>query len=65
MTDPAQEVTLRKISDQVNALTAKYGGLMWGEHGKGFRSEYSPTFLVKCCIKSCAVLSRLSIPLTA
>ena len=44
MTDPAQEVTLRKISDKVNALTAKYGGLMWGEHGKGFRSEYSPTF---------------------
>ncbi len=44
MTDPEQEVMLRKISDQVNALTAKYGGLMWGEHGKGYRSEYSPTF---------------------
>ncbi len=35
---------LRRISDQVVALTAKYGGLMWGEHGKGFRSEYSPAF---------------------
>ncbi|WP_019934257.1 D-2-hydroxyglutarate dehydrogenase YdiJ [Oceanimonas smirnovii] len=44
MTDPEQEVMLRRISDKVNALTAKYGGLMWGEHGKGFRSEYSPTF---------------------
>lgn len=44
MTDPEQEIMLRKISDQVNALTAKYGGLMWGEHGKGYRSEYSPTF---------------------
>jgi hypothetical protein len=26
------------------ALTAKYGGLLWGEHGKGFRAEYSPAF---------------------
>lgn len=44
MTDPEQEVMLRKISDKVNALTLKYGGLMWGEHGKGYRSEYSPAF---------------------
>ncbi|OZB06519.1 MAG: hypothetical protein B7X54_02090 [Idiomarina sp. 34-48-12] len=44
MTDPADEVLLRKISDQVAALTAKYGGLMWGEHGKGYRSEYAPSF---------------------
>ncbi|RCY49975.1 hypothetical protein DTL40_29105, partial [Escherichia coli] len=29
--DPEQEVLLRRISDQVVALTAKYGGLMWGE----------------------------------
>jgi FAD/FMN-containing dehydrogenase/Fe-S oxidoreductase len=42
--DPAQEQLLRTISDQVVALTAKYGGLMWGEHGKGYRSEYGPAF---------------------
>lgn len=42
--DPAQEALLRTISDQVVALTAKYGGLMWGEHGKGYRSEYGPAF---------------------
>ncbi len=42
--DPEQEVVLRKISDQVVALTAKYGGLMWGEHGRGFRSEYGPAY---------------------
>ena len=42
--DPQEEVTLRKISDQVVALTAKYGGLMWGEHGRGFRSEYGPAY---------------------
>lgn len=44
MCDPEQEKTLRQISDQVVALTAKYGGLMWGEHGKGYRSEYGPNF---------------------
>ncbi len=42
--DPLQEQLLRTISDQVVALTAKYGGLMWGEHGKGYRSEYGPAF---------------------
>lgn len=44
MTDPDDEALLRTISDQVAQLTAKYGGLMWGEHGKGYRSEYAPQF---------------------
>ena len=42
--DPAQEAMVPEISDAVAALVAKYGGLIWGEHGKGYRSEYSPTF---------------------
>ncbi|ASM52358.1 hypothetical protein PESP_b0856 [Pseudoalteromonas espejiana DSM 9414] len=44
MCDPEQEKLLRTISDDVVKLTAKYGGLMWGEHGKGYRSEYGPEF---------------------
>ncbi|WP_113905824.1 D-2-hydroxyglutarate dehydrogenase YdiJ [Aliidiomarina celeris] len=44
MQDEADEALVRKLSDQVMALTAKYGGLMWGEHGKGYRSEYGPEF---------------------
>lgn len=44
MTDPEDETLLREISDKVAALTEKYGGLMWGEHGKGYRSEYAPAF---------------------
>lgn len=44
LTDPADEALLRQVSDAVVALTAKYGGLMWGEHGKGYRSEYGPAF---------------------
>ncbi|MGF1684319.1 D-2-hydroxyglutarate dehydrogenase YdiJ [Photobacterium minamisatsumaniensis] len=42
--DPEQERLMKSISDQVVALVAKYGGLMWGEHGKGYRSEYGPDF---------------------
>ncbi|XKE46519.1 FAD-binding oxidoreductase [Halomonas organivorans] len=44
MKDPAQEALIREISDEVAALTRKYGGLLWGEHGKGVRSEYAPAF---------------------
>ena len=44
MCDPEQEILLRTLSDKVVKLTAKYGGLMWGEHGKGYRSEYGPEF---------------------
>ncbi|MCS3429627.1 FAD-binding and (Fe-S)-binding domain-containing protein [Klebsiella sp. BIGb0407] len=44
MCDPQQEILMKSLSDEVVALTAKYGGLLWGEHGKGFRAEYSPAF---------------------
>ncbi|RHW74990.1 FAD-binding and (Fe-S)-binding domain-containing protein [Colwellia sp. RSH04] len=44
MCDENQEKLLRTLSDEVVKLTAKYGGLMWGEHGKGYRSEYGPEF---------------------
>ncbi|WP_285165004.1 D-2-hydroxyglutarate dehydrogenase YdiJ [Shewanella goraebulensis] len=42
MCDEADEKLLKTISDQVAELTLKYGGLMWGEHGKGVRGEYGP-----------------------
>lgn len=44
MKDPDQERLVREISDEVFALTRKYKGVLWGEHGKGFRSEYVPEF---------------------
>ena len=44
MKDPAQEPLIRAISDEVFALTTKYKGVLWGEHGKGIRSEYAPEF---------------------
>lgn len=42
--DPQQELMMHEVSDEVVKLVAKYGGLMWGEHGKGYRSQYGPEF---------------------
>ncbi|WP_034295846.1 FAD-binding and (Fe-S)-binding domain-containing protein [Herbaspirillum sp. RV1423] len=44
MKNAFQAALIRPISDAVAALTQKYGGLLWGEHGKGVRSEYAPAF---------------------
>lgn len=44
MKDPEQAKLIRIISDEVVKLNQHYGGLLWGEHGKGVRSEYSPAF---------------------
>lgn len=42
--EPDDDELLRHISDAVSKLVHKYGGVMWGEHGKGYRSEYVPDF---------------------
>lgn len=44
MCDPQQEKLMKQISDEVVALTAGYGGLLWGEHGKGYRGAYTEDF---------------------
>ncbi|MCH7882166.1 MAG: FAD-binding oxidoreductase [Proteobacteria bacterium] len=44
MTQQADRDMIRSISDRVAALVKRYGGLLWGEHGRGFRGEYSPLF---------------------
>jgi len=36
---------IRQISDEVVELLLKHRGVLWGEHGKGFRSEYNEKFL--------------------
>jgi len=51
--DPEDEVRLRRISDRVAALVRRYGGLIWGEHGKGFRAEYSPMFFGERLFAAC------------
>jgi Fe-S oxidoreductase len=42
--DERDEALLRTISDEVVLLVKRYGGVLWGEHGKGFRGEYTPVF---------------------
>ncbi|GHC36641.1 D-2-hydroxyglutarate dehydrogenase YdiJ [Aidingimonas halophila] len=44
MKDPIQASLIRELSDEVAELTQRYHGLLWGEHGKGVRSEYAPRF---------------------
>jgi FAD/FMN-containing dehydrogenase/Fe-S oxidoreductase len=44
MKDPRQSALVRPISEEVARLTQKYGGLLWGEHGKGLRSEFAPAY---------------------
>jgi FAD/FMN-containing dehydrogenase/Fe-S oxidoreductase len=40
--DPEDEARIRRITDKVTELVTRHGGLLWGEHGKGFRSELVP-----------------------
>ncbi len=44
MTQQSDRDMIRSISDRVAALVKRYGGLLWGEHGRGFRGEYLPLF---------------------
>jgi (R)-2-hydroxyglutarate dehydrogenase len=39
------QVLHQQLSDQVAALVKKYHGVMWGEHGMGFRTQYNALFL--------------------
>ena len=51
-------IKVRQISDKTFALSKKHAGVLWGEHSKGFRSEYLKEFFgddlyaLMCKIKS-------------
>jgi FAD/FMN-containing dehydrogenase/Fe-S oxidoreductase len=42
--DPEQQRLIREVTEEVVTIAKKHGGLLWGEHGKGVRSEFSPKF---------------------
>jgi len=42
MRRPEDAAMIRTVSDAVHRLARRHGGLIWGEHGKGFRGEYGP-----------------------
>jgi len=41
----SDKVLFETISDQVYTLVKRHGGLLWGEHGKGIRGQYSEDYL--------------------
>jgi FAD/FMN-containing dehydrogenase/Fe-S oxidoreductase len=42
MQDESNRQMVRPITDEVIKLLNKYHGVLWGEHGKGFRGEFVP-----------------------
>lgn len=60
--DKTQVKTFKQISDQVVELTAKYGGLIWGEHGKGMRSYYGERFFGKTLWQELRYIKQLFDP---
>lgn len=56
---PQDAAMIRVVSDAVEALARAQGGVLWGEHGKGFRGEYVPAVFgprlygALCEIKAC------------
>ena len=45
LTDPAHAALVRAVTDEVTALVARHGGILWGEHGRGFRGDVADAFL--------------------
>ncbi|MGR3807975.1 D-2-hydroxyglutarate dehydrogenase YdiJ [Pasteurella testudinis] len=60
--DPEQVKLFKTLSDQVVELTAKYGGLIWGEHGKGMRSAYGERFFGEKLWRELRYIKRLFDP---
>ncbi|OGO94040.1 MAG: hypothetical protein A3F41_04615 [Coxiella sp. RIFCSPHIGHO2_12_FULL_44_14] len=41
LSNPENEALYFRVITKVEALVRRYGGILWGEHGKGFRSQFS------------------------
>ena len=56
MQDAIDRKKVQFVSKQVASLVQSFGGVLWGEHGKGFRSEFGPTvFGAEIWTQMCAV----------
>ena len=44
LTQEHDEKLIKEISQKIYALTNQYNGILWGEHGLGFRSAYNPDY---------------------
>lgn len=45
LTDPTHETLVRTITDRVVEVVRAHHGILWGEHGRGFRGEAVSEFL--------------------
>ena len=58
MQNPVDRAQIRPITESVIKLLDKYHGILWGEHGKGYRGEFVPhvfgpvLYAVLCQIKN-------------
>lgn len=43
--EPQAIERIKHLTDAVMALTRRYGGVIWGEHGKGYRGSYTEAML--------------------
>lgn len=58
VSDDLDRRIVKEISDRVCQLSAKHGGLFWGEHGKGVRGEYLPDVVGKEVYAAFAKIKR-------
>ncbi len=50
LTDPEHEALVRSITDRVVEVIGSHGGVLWGEHGRGFRGDPVEKFLPEATI---------------
>ncbi len=50
LTDPGHEALVRAVTAEVVDLVAAHGGVLWGEHGRGFRGDAAEAFLTPATI---------------
>ncbi|MCF6775456.1 FAD-binding oxidoreductase [Thiotrichales bacterium 19X7-9] len=58
MTDKEDQKRLVEITQKVNQLVLKYGGIYWSEHGKGFRSELVKDYFGEVLTKDLAKIKK-------
>ncbi len=51
LTDPGHEALVAEVTAEVVALVSHHGGILWGEHGRGFRGDSAGEFLPPATIE--------------
>ena len=62
MKSPKDRALVQRITNEVASLVKSYGGVLWGEHGKGFRSEFGPSIFGDGIWKQICAVKKLFDP---